>query len=119
MTDMIIKVMVEVLDILGIATKEMKQSRASEAILLIQLLEAHVSLEKILKKVAGITKLENALKNLDKMINEEVPIVIAEMLKVIYSVNKRVEMVDEKVQIGIEGAHTVLTSPQTSLLKII
>ena len=69
------------------------------------------------KKVAGITKLENALKNLDKMINEEVPIVIAEMLKVIYSVNKRVEMVDEKVQIGIEGAHTVLTSPQTSLLK--
>ena len=116
MTDMIIKVMVEVLDILGIATKEMKQSRASEAILLIQMLEAQLSLEKILKKVAGITKLEVALKNLDKMMNEEVPMVIAEMLKVTHNVNKRIEMVEEKVQISIEGAHAVLTSPQTSLL---
>ena len=33
MTDMMVKIMVEVLDILGIATKEMKQSRASKAIL--------------------------------------------------------------------------------------
>ena len=43
MTVMMIKIMVEVLDILGVATKEMKQSRASEAILCIQLLEAHLS----------------------------------------------------------------------------
>ena len=32
MTDIIIKIMVEVLSILSIATKEMKQSRASELI---------------------------------------------------------------------------------------
>ena len=37
---------------------------------------------------------------------------IAEMLKVTHNVNKRVEMVEEKVQIGIEGAYTVLTGPQ-------
>jgi hypothetical protein len=42
MTDMMVKIMVEVLDILGTATKEMKQSRASEAFLRIKLLEAHV-----------------------------------------------------------------------------
>ena len=42
MTDMMVKIMVEVLDIFGIATKEMKQSRASEAILCVKLLEAHV-----------------------------------------------------------------------------
>jgi hypothetical protein len=30
MTDIIVKIMIEVLSILGIATKEMKQSRASE-----------------------------------------------------------------------------------------
>jgi hypothetical protein len=34
MTDMMVKIMVEVLDILGTATKEMKQSRASEFIVL-------------------------------------------------------------------------------------
>ncbi|KAH9002471.1 hypothetical protein EDB86DRAFT_3241984, partial [Lactarius hatsudake] len=46
MTDMMVKITVEVLDILGIATKEMKQSRA----------------KKFIKKVAGITKLEDGLK---------------------------------------------------------
>ena len=42
MTDMMVKIMVEVLDILGTATKEMKQSRASEVFLHIKLIEAHV-----------------------------------------------------------------------------
>jgi hypothetical protein len=33
MTEMMVKIMVEVLDILGTATKEMKESRASKVIL--------------------------------------------------------------------------------------
>ncbi|KAI9447685.1 hypothetical protein H4582DRAFT_2123996 [Lactarius indigo] len=41
MTDMMVKIIVEVLDILGTATKEMKQSRASEVVLRSRLLEAH------------------------------------------------------------------------------
>jgi hypothetical protein len=41
MTDMMVKIMVEVLDILGTATKEMKQCRASELILPFWSLEAH------------------------------------------------------------------------------
>ena len=40
MTDMMVKIMVEVLDILGTATKEMKQSRASEIIFCLGSLEA-------------------------------------------------------------------------------
>ena len=44
MTVVMIKIMVEVLDILGIVTKEMKQSRGSEAILCIQLLETSSSI---------------------------------------------------------------------------
>jgi hypothetical protein len=42
MTEMMGKIMVEVLDILETATKEMKQSRASEVILRLRLLEANV-----------------------------------------------------------------------------
>ncbi len=42
MTEMMVKIMVEVLDILGTATKEMKQSRLSEVIFRLGLLEAHV-----------------------------------------------------------------------------
>jgi hypothetical protein len=59
MTDMMGNIIVEVLDILGTATKEMKQSRASEPILLLRLLDAHERVEKFLKKVAGITKLDD------------------------------------------------------------
>ena len=42
MTGMMVKIMVEVLDILGTATKEMKQSRASKVILRLGLLEVNV-----------------------------------------------------------------------------
>jgi hypothetical protein len=41
MMDMMVNIMTEVLDILAIATKEMKQSRCSESILLISFLKAH------------------------------------------------------------------------------
>jgi hypothetical protein len=42
MTDMMVKIMAEVLDILATATKEMKQSRFSEFVLRLGLLEAHM-----------------------------------------------------------------------------
>ena len=41
MTEMMVKIMVEVLDILATATKEMKQSRFSEFIPRLSLLEAN------------------------------------------------------------------------------
>jgi ankyrin repeat protein len=102
MTDMMVKIMVEVLDILGTTTKEMKESRA----------------KKFLKRVAGITKLEDGLKKLDKMTNEEARMANAEVLKVAHAidkkvqgvgvqvkvVDKKVEVVEAKVQMVIDGA---------------
>ena len=70
MSDMMVKIIIEVLDILGTATQEMKQSRFSEIILHLRLLEAHLQSEKLLKNVAGITKLDDGLKKLDKMTND-------------------------------------------------
>jgi predicted XRE-type DNA-binding protein len=102
MTDMMVKIMVEVLDILGTATKEMKQSRASELILVLRSLEVHVCLEKFLKKIAGITKLEDGLKKLDKMTNEEVRMASAELLQVTHTIDAKVERVDENVRL-VEG----------------
>ena len=99
MTDMMVKIMVEVLDILGTATKEMKQSRASAGILHLRLFEAHVLSEKFLKKVAGITKLEDGLKKLDKMTFEEARMANAEVLRITHNIDKKVGGVDEKVQV--------------------
>ena len=42
MTEMMVKIIVEVLDILATATKEMKQSRFSEVVLCNNLLKAHL-----------------------------------------------------------------------------
>ncbi|KAH9051145.1 hypothetical protein EDB83DRAFT_2316917 [Lactarius deliciosus] len=87
MTDMMVKIMVEVLDILGTATKEMKQSR----------------FKIFLKRVVGITKLDDGLKRLDKMTNEEAKMANAELLRITHSIGVKVEGVDNKVQgVGIQ-----------------
>ncbi|KAH9161011.1 hypothetical protein EDB89DRAFT_1914149 [Lactarius sanguifluus] len=82
MTDMMVKIMVEVLDILGTATKEMKQSR----------------FKKFLKRAVGITKLEDGLKKLDKMTNDEARMASAEQLRNSHNIDKKLEGVDKKVQ---------------------
>ncbi|KAH9019903.1 hypothetical protein EDB83DRAFT_2320682 [Lactarius deliciosus] len=53
MTEKMVHITVEILDILATATKEMKQSRAKNFVM----------------KVAGRTDLEDGLKKLDKLIN--------------------------------------------------
>ena len=98
MTDMMVNIMVEVLDILGTATKEMKQSRASEVIRRLRLLEAKLCPEKFLKKVAGITKLEDGLKKLDKMTNEEARMANAEALRVGHDIKTKVDEVKLIIQ---------------------
>ena len=51
MTGVIIKIMVEVLAILGIATKEIKQGRASEFILVIYIVPSSLLFRKIFQEV--------------------------------------------------------------------
>ena len=98
MSDMMVKIIVEVLDILATATKEMKQSRFSEFILLLKSLKAHICLETFLKKVAGSTKLDDGLLKLDKMTNEEARMASAEVLKLAHNIDENVKGVDNKVQ---------------------
>ena len=93
MTHMMVEIMVEVLDILGTATKEMKQSRASEITFRLRSLEAHVSLEKFLKKIAGISNLEGSLKRLDKMTNEEARMANAETMRAAHNIERKVQTI--------------------------
>jgi hypothetical protein len=70
MTDTIVGVMVEVLCVLAIATKEVKQSRA----------------KMFLKKLVGRRDMENALRRLENMTTEETRMTSAEALKAIHGV---------------------------------
>ncbi|KAF8476284.1 hypothetical protein DFH94DRAFT_683701 [Russula ochroleuca] len=74
MMDTIVQILVEVLSILGIATKEIKRGR----------------MKKFGKKLIGRTDMDDALKRLDKLTQEEARMVVAQNLKATHAVDERV-----------------------------
>ncbi|KAF8487217.1 hypothetical protein DFH94DRAFT_841583 [Russula ochroleuca] len=89
MTDIVIEIMVEVLTILAIATKEAKGGQLT-------------CLEKYLKKLTGNTEIEDSLSRLDNLTQEEARMASAELLKMTHSVDGKVMGVDNRVK-GVEG----------------
>ncbi|KAH9046635.1 hypothetical protein EDB84DRAFT_1674021 [Lactarius hengduanensis] len=102
MTNIITEIMVEVLTIFAIATKELRRGSASElpVVCLSVLIEARV--EKFLKKLAGRADLEDAIKKLDRLTQEEARMALAEVLKITHIVRDDVRVVDGKME-GIDG----------------
>ncbi|KAI9432209.1 hypothetical protein H4582DRAFT_1777559, partial [Lactarius indigo] len=86
MTDIIVKIMVEVLSIFGIATKEIRQGRA----------------KKFFKKLAGRRDIEDALQRLDRLTQEEARMATAQVLRLTQRVDDKVEGVNKGVQ-GVDG----------------
>jgi hypothetical protein len=113
MTEMMVKIMVGVLDILGTATNE--QSRWSEVDLRLRFLETHLCRE-IFQEGGGNNEAGGWSEKLDKMTNEEARMTNVEVLRVTHIIKENVEgvdqnvkMVNEKVQIVIDGAQTMLS----------
>ncbi|KAH9990149.1 hypothetical protein BJV77DRAFT_629677 [Russula vinacea] len=82
MADIIIEIMVEVLAILAIGTKDAKRGR----------------LKKYMKKLTGNTEIEDSLSRLDKLTQEEARMASAELLKVTHGVDDKVVGVDDRVK---------------------
>ena len=103
MTNKMVQITVEILDILVIATKEMKLTRMSEFGLRFRFQEADKVPEKFVKRsmamVVGRSDLEVGMKKLDKVTNEEVVISIAaQQLKVTHNIDKNVTEFNEGVR---------------------
>ena len=98
MKDIILKIMVEVLGIFGIVTKEMKQGRASESIPDDTFPLADSDSEKYLKRLIGRRDLEDALMRLDGLTQEEGWVATAQVLKVAHRVEGGVNAVGEQVR---------------------
>ncbi|KAH9177993.1 hypothetical protein EDB89DRAFT_1844096, partial [Lactarius sanguifluus] len=81
MTDIIVKIMVEVISILGIVTKEIRQGRTCT----------------YLKKLIGRKDVEDALQRLDKLTQEEARMAGVEALAITRGIDERVRSVDNKV----------------------
>ena len=97
MIDTIVQIMVEILSILGIAMKEIKQGRMSEQSSTSIFSMTEWCTEKYGKKLIGRTDLEDALKRLDNLTQEEVRLAVAENLKATHAVNERVRGVVDAV----------------------
>jgi hypothetical protein len=97
MTDLIIKIITEVLSILAIATKEIKRGRSSEHDWYQQSALYLLSSEKFVHKLLGKNDIEDALKRLDTLTTEEARMATVENLKVTNRVDGKVDKVDSKV----------------------
>ncbi|KAH9053695.1 hypothetical protein EDB87DRAFT_202491 [Lactarius vividus] len=86
MIDVIVKIMVEVLSIFAIATKEIRQGRA----------------KKFVKKLVGRRDIEAGLQKLDRLTQEEARMATAEVLRLTHRVRDKVEGVSQGVQ-DIDG----------------
>ena len=95
------KVMVEVLHILAIVTKEIKQGRLSESILgdgSTPSQAAYRFSETFGKKLVGRTGIEDALQRLKTVTEEETRMATAEALKAIHSVGDRIQGIHDAVK---------------------
>ncbi|KAH9047741.1 hypothetical protein EDB84DRAFT_1434645 [Lactarius hengduanensis] len=100
MTSVIVKIMVEVLSIFAIATKEIKQGRA----------------KKFLKRLAGRRDIEDALERLDRLTQEEARMATAEVLRLTHSVDDKVRAVDDRVAVVNDNVELIV---DVSILRTI
>jgi hypothetical protein len=106
MKELIVRIMVEVLEILAVATKEIKQHFASELVVVDIRQLTHLHSEKYVKKLIGRSDIEDALKKLDKLTHEEVLMASAEAVKLGRSINNKTDNV-------IDGAQPASDSSQS------
>ncbi|KAI9432639.1 hypothetical protein BJY52DRAFT_1231784 [Lactarius psammicola] len=102
MTDVIVKIMVEVLLILGIATKEVEQGQTSMPFPVNISPNIDFYAEKYFKKLVGRNDVEDALRRLDKLTQEEARMAAAEALMITRGIDDKVKDVGERLE-GVDG----------------
>jgi hypothetical protein len=98
MTNIIVKIMVEVISILGIVTKEIRQGRTSMWIPVDLFLTIDIRAETFFKKLIGRKDVEQALQRLDKLTQEEARMAAAEVLTITRGIDDKLDTVNSNVQ---------------------
>ena len=105
MTDIIVQIMAEVLSVLALATKQVKQGRFSEYAIVYTLLMAQCALEKFAKKLLGESDVEAVLQRLDRLTQDEARMTVAQTLGVVHGLVGNVKVVME----GAQRLHDFMT----------
>jgi hypothetical protein len=99
MTDVVIKIMVELLSVLALASRQIKQGRLGECASTCTLPVAQCSTVKFTKKLRGEREIEAVLQRLDRLTREEAQMTVTQTLGVIHGLVGNMKVV-------MEGAYT-------------
>ena len=98
MTDIIVKIIIQLLSVLSLATKQISQKRFSKRTLTYTLPVAQCTIEKFAKKLLGETEIEAVLQRLDRLTQDEARITVAQTLGVVHGLVGNVKMIMEGEQ---------------------
>ena len=100
MTGIIVKLMVELLSVLALATKQIKKKRFSKCTVAYSTLcsVAQHSTEKFAKKLLGESEIEDVLQRLNQLTQEEAQIAVAETLGLVHGLVGNVKLIMEGVR---------------------
>jgi hypothetical protein len=95
MTDIIVKIMIELLSVLALATKQITQKRLSKCAVSHTLSIVQRATVKFAKKLLGESEIEAILQRLDRLTQDEARIGVAETLGVVHGLVGNVKEIME------------------------
>jgi hypothetical protein len=98
MTDMIVKIMVELLSVFAIATKQIQQGRFSECAITHTLSMAQYATEKFATKLLGDSEIVAVLQRLDRLTRDEARMTVVPFLGVVHGLVGNMKAVMEGAQ---------------------
>ena len=103
MAEISVKIMVELLSVLALATKQVKQGRFSAQIHLFDMRKLIVCAEKFAKKLLGEREIEGVLRRLDRLTQDEGRLTMAQTLEVVHGLVNNVKVVINGTQRFLAG----------------
>ena len=95
LTEIVVKIMIELLSVLALALKQIKQGRFSKWALMYTLFVAQCAAEKFAKKFLGEIEIETVLRRLDRLSQDSARITPAQTLGVVHGLVENVKAVME------------------------
>ena len=95
LTEVVVKIVVELLSVLALASKQINQGRLSMCALTYSLLVAQRAAEKFTKKLLKESEIETALQRLDRLTQDEARITAAQTLGVVHGLVENVKAIME------------------------
>ena len=96
--EIMFKIMAELLSVLALATKQIKQGRFSECVVTYTLPVVQCATEKLAKRLLGDSEIEAVLQRLDRLTQDEAQMTVAQTLGVVHGLVGSVRAVMEGVR---------------------